>query len=594
MKCSKKLTIAAFGAVIASVCLSASAFAADYNVWVNGVQVTDENAGDVLGEADGDGATVTYADGVLTLDGAEITLAQAGNAILASNDLTVILKGRNSITNGEIMSTLGSLVIEGNGSLEITADKTAIHGSTGLTFDGAVLDITANTPAYNAISSNGDIKVKDSELTIKGGGIGLNGQKGVTISSSKFNWTDGGDNSCSNFGIGAVDSLSIKNSKIELEGGYLGLVCNNGDIDIDNSRIEAITICTNDGNGIYSGGKVIISGGSEVNAESYYPAIFGTSGVEISGSRVDAVSTNDCAVYSPEDIDITDSVVKADAPEGIEGILTDGTASASSSWIESSGVDDVINAENSVVFKGNEGTASGNVVITEDREIEAGKTLTVPEGASVVIEKGVVLTNNGTIVNNGTITNHGKIKGDGKIKGNHVKSDDDNQKGGSSYSLEEGRTKKDNEKDDELVATPEKNGPFYDVSTNDPSYDAIINVYEKGWMEGVGEGVFAPNGTLTRGMAAQILWNMAGNPEPAQTAPFLDVTADAWYYRAVAWAYEQGIVLGYDKITFGPNDYVTTEQFTIMLEKSKGNIPAPYVGGAPNATRGWVAAEISR
>ena len=76
-----------------------------------------------------------------------------------------------------------------------------------------------------------------------------------------------------------------------------------------------------------------------------------TSGVEISGSRVDAASTNDCAVYSPEDIDITDSVVKADAPEGIEGILTDGTASASSSWIESSGVDDVINAENSVVFK---------------------------------------------------------------------------------------------------------------------------------------------------------------------------------------------------------------------------------------------------
>ena len=113
-------------------------------------------------------------------------------------------------------------------------------------------------------------------------------------------------------------------------------------------------------------------------------------------------------------------------------------------------------------------------------------------------------------------------------------------------------------------------------------------------MEGVGKGIFAPNGTLTRGMAAQILWNMAGNPEPAQTAPFLDVTADAWYYRAVAWAYEQGIVLGYDKITFGPNDYVTTEQFTIMLEKSKGNTPAPYVGGAPNATRGWVAAEISR
>ena len=61
----------------------------------------------------------------------------------------------------------------------------------------------------------------------------------------------------------------------------------------------------------------------------------------------------------------------------------------------------------------------------------------------------------------------------------------------------------------------------------------------------------------------------------------------------MAWAYEQGIVLGYDGTTFGPNDFVTTEQFTIMLDKANGNTPAAYVGGAPNATRGWVAGMIA-
>ena len=168
---------------------------------------------------------------------------------------------------------------------------------------------------------------------------------------------------------------------------------------------------------------------------------------------------------------------------------------------------------------------------------------------------------------------------------------DDNKSSGGSYSLEEGHTDRDNDKNTETK--PEEEGPFYDVSKDDPNYDAIMTVYENGWMEGVSEGVFAANGTLTRGMAAQILWNKAGKPEPVNAAPFLDVTSDAWYAKAVAWAYEQGIVLGYDAVTYGPNDFVTTEQFTIMLDKLEGRTPAAYVGGAPNATRGWVASQIA-
>ena len=159
-----------------------------------------------------------------------------------------------------------------------------------------------------------------------------------------------------------------------------------------------------------------------------------------------------------------------------------------------------------------------------------------------------------------------------------------------SYSLKEGKTERD-EEEEEPIVTPEpeeEEGPFSDVGKDNPNYDAIVEVYEKGWMAGIGDGVFAPNGTLTRGMAVTILWNRAGQPEPASVAPFLDVTSDAWYAKAVAWAYENGITSGYGD-TYGPDDFLTTEQFTRMNDIANGRTPEVYVGGAPYATRGWVA-----
>ena len=171
----------------------------------------------------------------------------------------------------------------------------------------------------------------------------------------------------------------------------------------------------------------------------------------------------------------------------------------------------------------------------------------------------------------------------------------DSKKPSHSYSLEEGRVDRDDKEDEknEPVVTPEEEaGPFSDVGKDNPNYDAIIKVYENGWMAGIGDGVFAPNGTLTRGMGAMVLWNKAGCPEPQNVAPFLDVTSDDWYAKAVAWAYEQGIVAGYGDV-FGPDDALTTEQFTRMNDIANGKTPEIYVGGAPNATRGWVASLLA-
>ncbi len=167
---------------------------------------------------------------------------------------------------------------------------------------------------------------------------------------------------------------------------------------------------------------------------------------------------------------------------------------------------------------------------------------------------------------------------------------------GSRYTLDKVENSNSNtNKNDKPETKPEetKKSIFADVSLDNPNYDAIVKAYEKGYMVGTSENTFAPDGFLTRGMAAQIIWNIAGNPEPSDVSPFLDVTSDMYYAKAVAWAYERGIVLGYDITKFGPDDFVTIEQFDIMMAKYNSEAAAPYTGVSPNATRGYVASRIA-
>ena len=105
---------------------------------------------------------------------------------------------------------------------------------------------------------------------------------------------------------------------------------------------------------------------------------------------------------------------------------------------------------------------------------------------------------------------------------------------------------------------------FLDVKESDWFYEAVSYAVENGLMSGMSEDIFAPNTPLTREMLAVILWNLEGNPTPNEVAPFLDVTSDKYYANAIAWANENGIVAGYGD-TFGVGDFITREQFAVML-----------------------------
>lgn len=97
------------------------------------------------------------------------------------------------------------------------------------------------------------------------------------------------------------------------------------------------------------------------------------------------------------------------------------------------------------------------------------------------------------------------------------------------------------------------------------AHEGIDFVVGQGLMDGVGNGLFAPNGAMDRAMLVTVLWRLEGKPEASSEADFADVPSDTWYTAAVAWAREAEIVYGVGGNCFDPTGEVTREQTAVIL-----------------------------
>lgn len=120
---------------------------------------------------------------------------------------------------------------------------------------------------------------------------------------------------------------------------------------------------------------------------------------------------------------------------------------------------------------------------------------------------------------------------------------------------------------DEPVA-PEK--LFADVSAEEYYYEAVKWASENGVTGGIGENLFGANLPCTRAQIVTFLWRAAGSPEPKGMSGFVDVSADAYYAKAVAWAVEEGIVSGTSATTFNPDAVCTRAQSVAFLYRAFG------------------------
>ena len=145
---------------------------------------------------------------------------------------------------------------------------------------------------------------------------------------------------------------------------------------------------------------------------------------------------------------------------------------------------------------------------------------------------------------------------------NYEKWDDPKPSSSKSNTAENGKT------DESDTKTPENNkgfdeNTFADVKKDDWYFDAVKYVYDKGIIKGTDKG-FEPNTDMSRAMIVTVLWRMENSPVVNFAMKFNDAN-DGWYTEAIRWAASEGIVSGISEEMFGTDEPVTREMLTAIL-----------------------------
>lgn len=109
--------------------------------------------------------------------------------------------------------------------------------------------------------------------------------------------------------------------------------------------------------------------------------------------------------------------------------------------------------------------------------------------------------------------------------------------------------------------------PFLDIRTH-WAKSAIESAVAKGLFAGTSPTTFHPDQAMNRAMLVTVLYRMEKEPAAeGRGKSFADVSAGAYYAKAVAWASDKGIVAGYSDTQFGPEDTITREQLAVILNR---------------------------
>ena len=488
----------------------------------------------------------------------------------------------------------------------------AIRANDTLTIEnGATVNV-------NSVSGTGPIYSENGDLVINDATVNVTSLAGIELSDgSKL-----GANPIISYG----DVIISGNSNVMAKG-YFGICGNN--IQISGNAVVDSTSTVDSAFWVPTG-KMTISDNAQVTANGFIVGINSSGGVEITGGTLKACGETNYAIYSWEDLIIKNSIVEAISDPEYYSIGASGAVDIDDSWVSSNNgaYDAAIN--NSVEITGSTGQAYGDAVLPGDAIVPEGCVLVLNEGESLTIPEGVTLTNYGTIqvlggsfTNNGTYVDYGKtigeIQGSGDFPNNWfvtVKSGNGAEdvvyrvvkgegftlpsapsnsgyiflgwrSGDTTYSAGD---KVDITSDTAFTAVwgnlpdvkpsePETQDtpvfPFYDVTARDWYYSAVKYVYEKGMMDGVDVGVFAPNDTLTRAM----VWTIIARAEGVDTTG-----GSSWYAKAQEWVVAKGISDGEN-----PNAAITRQELVTMLWRLFGEPVVNYLLTAPDADAisGW-------
>ncbi len=137
----------------------------------------------------------------------------------------------------------------------------------------------------------------------------------------------------------------------------------------------------------------------------------------------------------------------------------------------------------------------------------------------------------------------------------------------------EEKTKDENKEEiiEEKVTIPEAilNSYFSDISDLPGDYqEAIIDLANRSVLIGTGKNNFDPHTSISRAMVAQVLYRLANDKAYVNPSDFTDSAPTNWFYTAVNWANEKGLVEGFKDKTFKPNKSITNEELAVILARA--------------------------
>ena len=109
---------------------------------------------------------------------------------------------------------------------------------------------------------------------------------------------------------------------------------------------------------------------------------------------------------------------------------------------------------------------------------------------------------------------------------------------------------------------------FLDVNNSDYFFNPVLWATESAISNGTGHNYFSPDQVCTNAQILTFMWRSAGSPDVDLSNPFSNLTGDEYYYPAVLWATEQGMIDG----DFFDSDQICTRATTVeYLWKQAGS-----------------------
>ena len=110
--------------------------------------------------------------------------------------------------------------------------------------------------------------------------------------------------------------------------------------------------------------------------------------------------------------------------------------------------------------------------------------------------------------------------------------------------------------------------PFEDIAAEAYYYKAVLWAVENGITKGTSATTFSPDADCTRAQIVTFLWRAQKSPAAVGVNPFTDVAADAYYVDAVLWAVEEKVTKGTSETTFSPDADCTRAQIVTFLYRA--------------------------